>query len=91
MKWLVMLPGLDILILLVFVAPEFLRDASLSTVAIMRGLVTALLPVVVLLLTGMLSHETKAKLVYWKVTNPTLAARRLLDMGLRMFALIWLP
>jgi hypothetical protein len=70
MKWLVMLAGLDILIVLVFVAPEFLKDASWSTVAVMRGLVTALLPVIVLLLTGMLSHETKAKLVYWKVTNP---------------------
>jgi len=70
MKWLVMLASLDVLIVLVFVAPEFLKDASWSTVAVMRGLVTALLPVIVLLLTGMLSHETKAKLVYWKVSNP---------------------
>lgn len=70
MKWLVMLASLDVLIVLVFVAPEFLKDTSWSTVAVMRGMVTALLPVIVLLLTGMLSHETKAKLVYWKLKNP---------------------
>lgn len=70
MKWLVMLASLDILVVLVFLAPEFLKDASWSTVAVMRGLVTALLPVIVLLLTGTLSHETKAQLVYWKLTNP---------------------
>lgn len=70
MKWLVMLASLDVLAVLVFVAPEFLADTAWSTVAVMRGLVTALLPVIVLLLSGMLSHETKAKLVYWKLANP---------------------
>jgi hypothetical protein len=70
MKWLVMLACLDVLIVLVFVAPEFITDASWSTVAVMRGMVTALLPAIVLLLTGMLSHETKARLVYWKLKNP---------------------
>jgi hypothetical protein len=70
MKWLVMLASLDILVVLLFLAPDFLKDASWSAVAVMRGLVTALLPVIVLLLTGMLSHATKAQLVYWKVANP---------------------
>lgn len=70
MKWLVMLATMDVVIVLLFVAPEFIKDASWSTVAVMRGLVTALLPVIVLLLTGMLSHEIKARLVYWKRTNP---------------------
>ena len=28
------------------------------------------MPVVVLLLTGLLSHEAKARLVYWKIKNP---------------------
>lgn len=70
MKWLAMLASLDVLIVLVFVSPEFLKDSSWNTVAVMRGMVTALLPVIVLLLTGMLSHETKAKLVYWKLKNP---------------------
>lgn len=70
MKWLVMLATLDVVIVLLFVAPEFIKDATWSTVAVMRGLVTALLPVIVLLLTGMLSHEIKARVVYWKWTNP---------------------
>lgn len=70
MKWLVMLATLDVVIVLLFVAPEFIKDATWSTVAVMRGLVTALLPVIVLLLTGMLSHELKARLVHWKWTHP---------------------
>jgi hypothetical protein len=70
MKWLVMLACLDVLVVLLFVTPEFIKDASWSSVVVMRGLVTALLPVLVLLLTGLLSHNVKAILVYWKVTNP---------------------
>lgn len=70
MKWLVMLASLDVVIVLLFVAPEFIKDTTWSTVAVMRGLVTALLPVIVLLFTGMLSHDIKARLVYWKWTNP---------------------
>lgn len=70
MKWLVMLASLDVLAVLVFVAPEFLKDASWSSVAVMRGLVTVLMPVIVLLVTGVLSHDVKATLVYWKLANP---------------------
>lgn len=70
MKWLVMLASLDVLVVLLFVAPEFIKDASWNSVAVMRGLVTALLPVLVLLFTGLLSHNVKAILVYWNVTNP---------------------
>jgi hypothetical protein len=70
LKWLVMLASLDVVIVLLFVAPEYIKDASWSNVAVMRGLVTILLPVIVLLLTGILSHEIKARLVYWKWTNP---------------------
>lgn len=69
-KWLVMLASLDVVLVLLFVAPEYIKDVTWSTLAIMRGFVTALLPVIVLLLTGMLSHEIKARLVYWKWTNP---------------------
>lgn len=70
MKWLVLLATLDLLLVLVCVAPEYIKDAAWSTVAVMRGLVTTLLPVVVLLLTGMLSHSVKASLVYWKIKDP---------------------
>lgn len=52
------------------VAPEFIKDTAWNTVAVTRGLVTSLLPVIVLLLTGLPSHEFKAGLVYWHWTNP---------------------
>lgn len=70
MKWLVMLAGLDIVVVLVFLAPELISGASWGTVAVARSLATALLPVVVLLLTGVLSHQVKATLVYWRLKDP---------------------
>lgn len=70
MKWLVMLASLDVLVVLLFIAQEFIEDASWGNVAVMRAFVTALLPVIVLLLTGVLSHAVKATLVYWKVKDP---------------------
>ena len=35
----------------------------------MRGMVVLVLPVMVLLLSGLLSHKIKASLVYWKLAN----------------------
>lgn len=69
MKWLVMLAVLDLFLVLFFVAPEIVKDATLNQLAVMRGLTTSVVPVVVLLLAGMLSHDMKATLVYWKLTN----------------------
>jgi len=69
MKWLVMLAVLDLFVVLFFVAPEVIRDATFNQIVVMRGLATAVLPVVVLLLTGVLSHDAKASLVYWKTEN----------------------
>jgi hypothetical protein len=66
-KWLVMLAVLDAAVVLLFIAPE-LVDAGM--LALLRVGSTAVLPVVVLLLTGLLSHEAKARLVYWKIANP---------------------
>ncbi|MHA6830442.1 hypothetical protein [Ralstonia pseudosolanacearum] len=66
-KWLVMLALLDAALVVLFIAPQ-LVDASM--LAILRAGATAVLPVVVLLLTGALSHETKARLVYWRIANP---------------------
>ncbi|MCQ8223577.1 hypothetical protein NQH47_20315 [Burkholderia pseudomallei] len=66
-KWLVMLAVLDAAVVFLFIAPE-LVDASM--LAILRASVSPLLPVVVLLLTGPLSHEAKARLVYWRFANP---------------------
>ncbi|RAQ10237.1 hypothetical protein DPR02_15520 [Burkholderia cepacia] len=67
MKWLVSLAAFDAAVVLLFVAPGLI-DAS--TLAIFRAGSTTALPVLVLLLTGLLSHEAKARLVYWRFTNP---------------------
>lgn len=67
MKWLVSLAAFDAAVVLLFVAPGLI-DAS--TLAILRAGSTTALPVVVLLLTGLLSHEAKARLVYWRIANP---------------------
>lgn len=66
-KWLAALAALDVAVVLLFIAPE-LVDASMTT--ILRASVSPLLPVVVLLLTGPLSHDAKARLVYWRIANP---------------------
>lgn len=66
-KWLVMLAMLDAAVVLLFIAPE-LVDASMM--AIVRASVSPLLPVAVLLLTGLLSHEAKARLIYWRIAHP---------------------
>ncbi|MFJ2995485.1 hypothetical protein [Pandoraea sp. NPDC087047] len=66
-KWLVMLAIMDIAAVLLFIAPEVV-DASMM--ARLRASVAPLMPVVILLLTGLLSHEAKARLVYWRIANP---------------------
>lgn len=66
-KWLVMLAALDAAVVLLFIAPE-LVDPSMMALA--RASVSPLLPVAVLLLTGPLSHEAKARLVYWRLAHP---------------------
>lgn len=66
MKWLVGLASLDVLVVLLFVVPETVNMASMSQLAIARGLATSVMPVVVLLLIGVLPHDVKSMLVYWK-------------------------
>ena len=65
MKWLVALASLDVAVVLAFLTPELISGSAWDNVAAARALSGALLPVVVLLLTGALSHQVKAKLVYW--------------------------
>jgi len=67
--WLVSLVVFDILVVVAFVFPALLNAASVSQAGLVRALVTLVLPVVVLLLTGVLPHNLKASLVYWKITN----------------------
>ncbi len=67
-KWLVSLAALDVAVVLLFIAPELVDPRSLT--ALLRASATSFLPVAVLLLSGLLSHEAKARLVYWKIANP---------------------
>jgi hypothetical protein len=66
-KWLVMLAVLDGAAIFFFVSPELL-DAS--KLVLLRASATAVMPVIILLLTGLLSHDAKARLVYWRIANP---------------------
>jgi hypothetical protein len=59
-KWLVMLAVLDAAVVLLFITPELVDAGKL---ALLRASVTPLVPVAVLLLTGLFSHEAKARLV----------------------------
>lgn len=67
LKWMVMLVLLDVAMLLMFVAPELVSE---SRAAILRAAIVPALPILVLLLSALLSHEAKARLVYWKIKNP---------------------
>lgn len=66
MKWLVLLAVADVLVVLVFVAPELVKGASLTQLGIGRVLTTTVIPVVVLLIVNVLPHNVKSSLVYWK-------------------------
>jgi hypothetical protein len=68
-KWLVMLAALDTSIVLLLVFPELISSASPTQINIARGLAAGVAPVAVLLLTSAMSHDIKAKLVYWKLKN----------------------
>ena len=65
MKWLVGLALLDVLVVLLFVVPETINMASMSQLAIARGLATSVMPVVVLLLIGVLPHDVNLHGVFW--------------------------
>ena len=68
--WLGLLILLDILILLIFVFPEVLATASFSQVTAGRSALMTMLPIIVLLLSSVISQKHKAVLVYWKTENP---------------------
>jgi hypothetical protein len=68
LPWLVSLSTFDILIVAAFVYPV-ISSAFLSELSSIRALTTLLLPVIVLLITGLLPHDVKASLVYWKLND----------------------
>ncbi|MGY4230088.1 hypothetical protein ACVMIH_007449 [Bradyrhizobium sp. USDA 4503] len=66
-KWLVMLAMLDAGALFLFIAPGLVQADTFTAV---RASLAPVLPVAVLILNGLLSHEAKARLVYWKLADP---------------------
>lgn len=66
LKWLALVVVADLLAILLFVAPELVRGASLTQVGVGRVLMTAIVPVAVLLIVNVLPSDVKAMLVYWK-------------------------
>lgn len=66
MKWLVLLAAADVLVVLLFVAPDLLNGVTLTQIGIGRVLATTVIPVVVLLIVNVLPHDVKSMLVYWR-------------------------
>jgi hypothetical protein len=69
LPWLVSLVAFDIVVILAFVFPDRIGAASVTQLTAARAGVVLVLPVAVLLLSGLLSDGIKASLVYWKLTN----------------------
>ncbi|QCP55077.1 hypothetical protein FAZ95_38725 [Trinickia violacea] len=69
MPWLVSLALLDIAMLLVFAFPAAVAATSLTLLMGLRAALMTVLPIVVLLLSGLVPHTVKAMLVFWKVRN----------------------
>lgn len=65
-KWLNSLAAVDVLLLLVLAFPNSIDVASLTKQATVRWALTSALPVLVLVLTGLMSPSVKASLVFWK-------------------------
>jgi hypothetical protein len=63
------LAAIDILVLYFLLFPEALASRSLAQIGAVRILLSAGLPVVVLLLASILPSNWKAILVYWKITE----------------------
>lgn len=64
-KWLVSMALADAVVIFLVVVPEISKD-TWTTVAMIRGLGTVVLPVLVLLIVNVLPYRIKAMLVYWK-------------------------
>jgi hypothetical protein len=67
--WLVSLALLDIAMLLIFAFPAVIGAASLTLLMSMRAALMMVLPIALLLLLGLVPHNVKAMLVYWKLKN----------------------
>ncbi|WGT62486.1 hypothetical protein [Variovorax paradoxus] len=73
--WLCTLVTFDVVVLAVVIFPDIVRDATVSNIALARSISSILLPVVPLLLTNTISQLMKARLVYWKWSDPLPGSR----------------
>ena len=64
-KWLVSMALADAVVIFLFIIPEINKD-TWTNLAMIRGLGTVVLPVLVLLIVNVLPYNIKAMLVYWK-------------------------
>ena len=67
LKWLWSVVALDSLILVFLASPELMSPAGIKSLAWLRVLAAGVSPVVVLLLTSLLSADAKAVLVFWRL------------------------
>lgn len=67
LKWLWSVVAIDGLALALITSPEILSPASVRSLAWVRLLAAGVAPVVVLLLTSLLSADVKAVIVFWRV------------------------
>ena len=75
LAWLVATLALDILVLLVIAFNTAIDDLTLTRIAVIRGGLTALLPIPALILSSLISADHKAILVFWRLRHPLPGAR----------------
>jgi hypothetical protein len=80
-KWLVLLVAFDAVVVLFFIMPDLVEGSTLTRLTVLRALGAVVLPVVVLLLTGWLSANVKAMLVFWRLTYPLPGSRAFTTHG----------
>lgn len=75
LAWLVATLVLDVLVLLVIAFHTAIDDLTPTRLAVIRGSLTALLPIPVLILSSLISSDHKAILVFWLLKHPLPGAR----------------
>lgn len=73
--WLCSIVTFDVVVLAVIVFPDVVGSISASNITLARSISSVLLPVVPLLLTNTVPQLMKARLVFWRWSNPNPGAR----------------
>ena len=66
LKWLIAMATADVIVLVLFLAPELIAGATTNQIGLYRAIGAVVIPVFVLLLLNVLSSSVKAMLVYWR-------------------------